>query len=81
MTGVTLVLVLTKSNNMIEALITLLLALGLSFSTTQSGKISVDAKTMETLRQDEKVRSQISVDQLNDIVVTDDDDPMNKYKD
>ncbi len=60
---------------MIEALIALMLALGLTFTKTDSGLLSIDSKTMTTLQQNEKFKSEFSTDALTDIVVTDDDDP------
>lgn len=61
---------------MVEALITLLLALGLTFSKTDSGKIVIDSHSMQILQQDEKFRSEIPSDAVFDIIVTDDDDPI-----
>ncbi len=65
---------------MIETLIALMLALGLTFSKTESGQLSIDSKTMSTLQQNESFQKEISPRALTDIVVTDDDDPIEGLK-
>ncbi|MBK8586088.1 MAG: hypothetical protein IPN88_11970 [Bacteroidetes bacterium] len=65
---------------MIETLIALMLALGLTFSKSESGQLSVDSQTMSTLQQNEKFQTDFPADALTDIVVTDDDDPIEDLK-
>lgn len=59
-----------------ETLIAILMALGFNFATTENGNIVVDSKTMEAIQSNEKVKEQLSSISLDDIVVTDDDDPL-----
>ncbi|MFZ7116126.1 MAG: hypothetical protein ACO1G9_12155 [Bacteroidota bacterium] len=61
---------------MIETLIALILALGLNFTKTDSGKLSMDSKSITTLQNDERFQRDFSSGVLTDIVVTDDDDPV-----
>ncbi|MBK7572235.1 MAG: hypothetical protein IPI10_11640 [Bacteroidetes bacterium] len=65
---------------MIETLIALMLALGLTFSKSESGQLSIDSQTMSTLQQNEKFQKDFPADALTDIVVTDDDDPIEDLK-
>lgn len=59
-----------------ETLIAILMALGFNLATTENGNIVVDSKTMEDIQSNEKVKEQLSSISLDDIVVTDDDDPL-----
>jgi hypothetical protein len=66
---------------MIETLIALILALGLSFTKTDSGQISMDSRSVSVLQSDERFQRDFSSEGLADIVVTDDDDPVDvKYE-
>ena len=59
-----------------ETLIAILMALGINLATNENGMIVLDSKTMEVLRSEEKYKEQLSSISLDDIVVTDDDDPL-----
>lgn len=52
------------------------MALGINLATNENGMIVLDSKTMEVLRSEEKYKEQLSSISLDDIVVTDDDDPL-----
>ncbi len=65
---------------MIETLIALILALGLTFTKTDQGTISLDSKSMAVLQSDERYQKDFSSGAATDIVVTDDDDPVEVKK-
>ena len=62
---------------MIETLIALIIALGLNITKTDSGQLSMDSKSISVLRSDERFQKDFNSGSLSDIVVTDDDDPLN----
>jgi len=65
---------------MIETLIAILLTLGLTFTQTEKGQISMNSDSLKKLESTDAYQKEFGTKPLSDIVVTDDDDPITKEK-
>ncbi|MFN8165249.1 MAG: hypothetical protein U0X76_03520 [Bacteroidia bacterium] len=64
---------------MIEILLAILMALGLSFTQTESGQIRLNSAESTKLKSSTEYQQSIKDgNQLDDIIITDDDDPNSK---